>query len=355
MAILFMDGFEIDFANGNHGLWDNVKYDSVRGTLAYVSSPIRTGQGSLHIDRDASGLSDSNYLIKRLPSFPSEVYCGFGFRPANDGSTEFRILEFLSSNDSSQFYITYQVSTTQLRFWQGNGTLLGTQSSTFSANTWYYVEFRLVVDDAAGILTVRIDQSEEIALTSIDTNNSGGDIGVIRLGSISPDNAGNGDFYFDDFCLMDTTGNAGNTWPNGAGIYPLFPDGNGNYSAWTSTGVDDYTEIDDWSTFGGLNDGTTTMLSHSTSTGRFSVTIDNSGVTGTVHGIMLVSALNQAYAGSATVEHFLRISSTDYDETAFRPHTDFEHHVDIISENPATSTAFTVSELDALEIGMEIT
>lgn len=362
MACLFMDGFEIDFADKTPGLWDTYSESfSSACLLEYASTYVRSGNGALR-QRHTDSANDQ-YLSKTLPSTYTELYVGFGFRydsgTALDGyyNATVPFFEFRSSTGDEQVTLGIDESTKVLRVFNGHGneTILGAGSTALTADTWYYIEIHVVIDDSTGSVEVRLNGSTEISLSNVDTNWGGGDIQAIRIGFLPTDftRSGEGDFWFDDFMVNDTSGSVANDWPASAKIEMLVPDGDGNYSQWTSTGVNDYTEVDDLATYGNLPDGDTTKLSHAVVGERASVTLTNTTIAGAVQALMLLSNVSVDSSGDQMAQS-VRLSGADYDQASFSPSTTYDYYTDVLSTNPATSAQWLTSEIDGMELGWKV-
>jgi len=359
-----MDGFEIDFADNTAGLWDAFAEASMGlGDLYYTATNARTGGGCLRVQSSASSLY--RYISKTLPSTYTELYIGFGFYWASSqalatssSTSTVGLLTLLSSTATQQITLGINKSTHVIDVYRGTNrdTLLGSSGSAVAADTMHYIELRVVISDTVGVVQVKLNGTTEINLSSQDTNNAGGgDIKTIRIGSVwngSPAQGGAIDAYFDDFIVNDTTGTVSNSWPTGAGIEKLVPNADGNYTAWTSTGgAVDYTEIDDVATYGNLPDDDTTTILSATTGQRTSVNLTNTTLAGSVEAVMLLSYAKNSAAGADQMAQFVRLSSTDYDETAFVPATTYGWQKDILTLNPATSARWLTSEIDGMEQG----
>ena len=362
MANVFMDGFEIDFANDSIGLWDSYTTNAAAGKLTYVATNKRTGNGGVRF------LSTSSpfymYLSKTLPGAYAELYFGFGLYFASTTSldvastpTGVPIFALRSSGGTTQITLAIHESTRVLMIYAGHnkGTLLGSGSVALAANTMHYIEGRVVIHDSTGIVQIRLNGNMEINLSNVDTNVSGGDIKTINMGVTWNGSTSEGasiDAFFDDVIINDTTGTVSNSWPDGAGITMLVPNEDGNHTAWTSTGgAVDYTEIDDVTTYGNLPDGDTTTILSGTTGQRTSVNLSNTTQPGSVEAIMLCTYAKNSVSGSDQMAQSVRIGSTDYDSTAFVPATAYGWRTDILTLNPATAARWLTSELDAMQQG----
>lgn len=366
MAALWMDGFEIDFADDTAGIWTAVVKSSTP-TLSYQGSLKRTGGGAL---RCLSSTKAKNiYLSQTLASTYTEVYGGFGFRWASTTALDeghagsgVTMLALLSSGGSAQLSMTLDQSTNALRIYRGtpnDNVLLGSSSAAVTTDAWHYIEFHFLISDTVGVVQLKIDSTLVLDLSSQDTNVANTDIktvqfGIPPAGGTPATNAGGGacDFYYDDFIINDTTGTVSNSWPNGAGIEKLVPNADGNYTAWTSTGgAVDYTEVDDVTTYGNLPDDDTTTILSSTTGQRTSVNLTNTTLAGSVEAVMLCTYSKNSAAGADQMGQFVRIGSTDYDSTAYVPATTYGWQKDILTLNPATSARWLTSAIDGMEQG----
>lgn len=358
MALVWCDGFEVDFANNTAGFWDSYTNN---GTADHqILGTARTGDGGAYF---ASVLKTNHtYLSKTLPSNLTEFYCGFGVRLASitdtDATTNYcPIMTMRDDGGTRQLQVGINLSNQLVGVLRANadGTVVGATSTALTINQWHYIELHILHNTSTGICQLRIDNDLEVDLSNVNT--SAGPTRSVEVGIPTYDGAGNGSemvVYLDDFVMIDTTGSVTNSWPDGAGVWRLDPDGDGNYSQWTSTGVNDYTEIDDVASFGSLPDGDTTKLTHAVVGERTSTTLDDLGIAGVVKGIQVMTNNKLAAAGADQMATFLRISSTDYDNSDFTPSTSFAWQQEAVTASPATSVAWTVSEINGMELGVKI-
>lgn len=368
MAIIWMDGFEVDFPDKSIGLWDSyTESASGNGNLYYTSSNARTGDGCLQV-HSTSSLA-WRHLSKTLADTYTELYIGFGLFFASttpldaDSSQTVPLLCLLSSSGDRQITFGIDKTTNVLNVYRGgnNGTLLGSGITGLAANTIHYIELHVIISNTVGVVQIRLNGNLEIDLSAQDTSYtpSSDDIKVVQLGILNngstPTSGASIDAYFDDFIINDTSGSVANDWPNGAGILRLDPNADGNYSQWTpNNGGASYVEVDELSTYGNLPDGDTSYISDMTVTDRTSVALDDTGINGTVLGVMLATYSKNSASGSDAMAQFLRIGGVDYDEADYVSATDYGWHTDIDSISPATGVAFTTSEIDAMELGWKV-
>lgn len=365
MACIWMDGFEIDFADNTAGIWTTITQLNT-STVSYVSTQKRTGSGALRVLSSAN--TKNGYLSQTLASSYTEVYGGFGLRWDNaqalaegHGGLGVQLMEVVSSDATPQLSMTLDTATNVLRVYRGrpdSGVLLGSGVTGLTTNVWHYVEFHFVISDTVGVVQLKVNGALDLDLSAQDTNVSASNIKTISIGitegggGVSSSKGASADLYFDDFVLNNTTGSVSNSWPNGAGIERLDPNADGSYTQWTSTGgAADSTEVDDVATYGNLPDGNTTKLSHAVVGQRTSVALDATTISGDVLAIMLLSNVMNSAAGADQMAQFVRTSSIDYDQTTFTPSTAYAWQADMMTLNPATGVAWTTAELNNLELG----
>jgi hypothetical protein len=351
-----MDGFEIDFADNLNGIWTTeFNSSSGNGTVSYTSAQARTGTGSLRTQANATFQA---YLQQSLGANYTELYFAFGFRYTGTmtpfSGSSMGLLTTISSGGSTQVTLGINATSKVLEVYRGStaGTLLASGSTALLSDTWYHIGFRVVISDTVGVAEVRINDIADITASSLDTNVANTNIATINLGISSAAGRGAADWNFDDFVVNDTSGSVANSWLGTVGIEKLTPNADGNYSAWTSTGgAVDYTEVDDVASYGSVPDDDTTTLLSSTTDQRTSVALTNTTIVGTVEGVMLCTYAKNSVSSGDQMAQGVRISSTDYDSTAFAPSSSYAWQLNVLTTSPATSARWTTSEIDGMEMG----
>ena len=116
-----------------------------------------------------------------------------------------------------------------------NGTPLAT-TNALTWKTWYYVEWKLVVHNTAGVMQLHIHSNEgavlfeQIDLTNQDTQNASEPlIDLVVLGSFGTTSGTNGTngWYYDDVFIFDDQGTGQKDTVDNAIVEALFPTGVG--------------------------------------------------------------------------------------------------------------------------------
>jgi hypothetical protein len=102
-------------------------------------------------------------------------------------------------------------------------------------------------------------------------------------------------------------------------------------------------------------DGDTTYISSGTSNNRESFTYPALSQTpGTIYGVQHLMCAKKTGSTSRTVASFLRQSGTNYDDSGINLGTSYSYARKTYQTNPATSAAFTGTEITNLEAGIKV-
>jgi len=362
MAMLWMDGEEVQFSTDDPGLWDSVDLDAV-GHILYGGTVKRTGNGAVSFSCATAGKAAK---IKALAAsvfyglYPTDFFVGFGVRfessPAISGTSgnTLPILALFSSSGANQITIGIDATSKAIKVFRGgtNGTLLATGAIPLVANTMHYFEMHCIIGDVGGEVSTRLDGVADIAATGIDTNIADGNVKTIHLGIAGVSSAGDGGVglvYVDDFVFMD-----GTIWPNRQAIYAM-NDYNYHYGTMDSTGdwYARHLEVDDVTAYGGLPDSDTTMI-YSSTVNSWYVLYANSTVVSNmvgvfVTGVMMSSCVSNTAGDTNQMRHIFQES--DEGREPFLPVTFpiWGWHSDVV--NDLQSEPLSIPNLYAFTFG----
>jgi hypothetical protein len=238
-----------------------------------------------------------------------------------------------------------------LKCYRQDGTLLATGTTVLAAGSWYHLEFGFAINNTNGQVDLRINGTSEFAVTSLDTCNTGdAHFTGIELGGSS---AIGSTLLVDHAYVMDTLGATHNTFKGPRTVRGLRPNGDGNYSQWVPNGGgDNYVEVDDTTV-----DDDSSFVSGATAGVKDTYTMEDlSALSGTIDGISVkFTARLTSSSSSGTVRPLFRQGTTD-DEGSDLTLSSSTYSVfqQIHTTNPDTATAWTVSEINALELGLKL-
>jgi hypothetical protein len=347
MALLFADGFDLyaDIAQVRGAGWIDTSNAAAQtfstnggryGGGCLVNSTASTGwyvTPQIFVPGDTFYVAFHFYLTNRAATTAGNVL----FQPLQeDASAHFGRLEINSSGD----ILAYSAA----------NVLLQTAAAALSDATWHFIEIKWVLgtDNVTGEIVVRVNESTVINQTAIDTFDASSDfcMALRMMGSA-------GGCKIDDFVCFDDSGSEFNAFTGSFKIDTLIPNGDGNHTAWTASAGNDYQCVDD--AIGVANDDTD-YISSATATQKTSLEMTNlSDTPVAVYAVQHRHRSKKADVGDRTIRGFLRTASTDYAGTTQGLSTDYVwHRGGIWSVNPNTSVAWSVSQISALEAGVEI-
>jgi len=207
-------------------------------------------------------------------------------------------------------------------------------------DTWTFVEFKCVIHDTLGSYTLKVNGKEYFNRTGIDTHDAGNvEITAFKFKWYR---GGNKFMAFDDIYI-------GDDFLGDYRIDRIDPDGNGAVTDWTPLvgtnyeEVDDGNSVDDDTTYNAGGDGDQDLYTYS----------DLSAL-GIIHAVQTNIVCRETDANDFNIEQLARIDTTIYDEP---PHAiagqTYEILARVMEENPATSSAWTLDDINAAQFGFE--
>jgi hypothetical protein len=263
------------------------------------------------------------------------------------------ILTMLSTTGNSQA----DVSIDNLGVWTvdrlGSINVARFNPLNFVWGEWVHFEMQFVNGNASdtpndGEIVIRINGTEYVNLTGIDTYNFGTGINRIRINNVGVSN--DDGYELRDLIINDDTGTIANTWiGQQKHVFGLLPNANGSNTDWTrSTGTDDFALIDE------VNRDMTDYIESSTSTDTTTCGLD---ATGSETGILALTVQTTHLldaAGSEDIQHVVRHSSSESNSSSITVDSTSEAtRMSVFETNPSTGSAWTAAEIDAAEAGVE--
>lgn len=336
MALLFMEGFEVDGGNANAL---SRKYDE-------ATNATNTDTGRLH--GTALQLSSNTRLRTRTLGSPTgTVVIGFGYKDGTVGASAEDLKISILSGVEEQLRLQFvSVTTTTFRIDIYRGATLVASSSNFSTLNWHYFEFKATIDPTSGTYELRRNESADISDTGVNTANTGSanwdTIDILNDGL----DAG---VRLDDIYVLDGTGSANNDFLGDSVIEGRLPTGDGSTTDWTpSSGANHWDLLDD------TTDSTNVSASNSGDIDY--LTFDAlSFITGTIHGVMSMMTVGLDVLGTRTVRlKALSNASTTNGASQTVETTGYVTFYEVFEQDPDTSSAWSISGLNAAEFGFEL-
>lgn len=332
MALLFMDGFD------HYATADILKKWDLSGGAPAIGATGRRGGGGISFNGSAVAPS----ITKNITAGATFVV-GFYFKPTTLGGSARIIATFLDSG-SQQCEIRVNTSGTLSVTRNGSALTDGTSTNTLTLDAEYFLEWKVTIANSisAGTCVVRLNGTDWITVaTSQDLQaTANASANAFRLGG----NATSVSYVADDFYLTD-----GTTFLGDVRVDVLYPNGAGNYQDWTpSSGTDHAALVDETAP------NTSDYLTGGAAGTKETLALGSTGSSGTVIGVQVCNAVAKSDAGSSTVKNLIRSGSTDANGADYNPSTSYLYNISMHETDPATSSAWTISAVNALEAGVEV-
>jgi hypothetical protein len=330
MALLLVEGFDHDVSSWASKGWIN------------TGSPTSTGGG-----RTDRGMQFSNNTsLQKAVAASSTVITGFAFRfPTAPSSTAVNILQW-KDESATNIPASLRLNSAGTLSVYDNGGLLATTSVALSVNTWYYIEFGVVVG-TSGTATVRIDGGMQI--DAVTGNFGTANVGYISIGRHDSNTMGSP--IYDDIYVVNTSGaGPANTYLGDCVVQTVRPVLDGTYTEWTpNTGSTHYSRVNDQA-----DPNVSTYVGSSTVGQRDSFRIPNINA-GTVYGLAFTHNASKSDTGAREIAGLVRHGGSDYVGTS---HTlvsgTFNHYTELYEKDP-TGSQWTNSSVTAAEFGVKVT
>jgi hypothetical protein len=229
-----------------------------------------------------------------------------------------------------------------------SGTVLGSTSGPVLSNgVWAYIELKATINNTTGAYEVRVNGDSVLSASGVDTQNSAN----ATADQVSF-NSGL-DTYIDDVYILDGTGSAPhNDFYGDVGVYPSLPSGAGATAQWDASAGSNYQCVDDATPNGDTDYVSTSTLNEIDTYAMGNIT----PTTGTVFGVIRYNYARKDEAGPRSIADVIRSGGVDYaNATNHALSTSWQYFTDVYEQNPDTSAAWTISEVNAAEAGQKLT
>lgn len=259
-------------------------------------------------------------------------------------TTDNRAIIAFQNDSTTQTDLRFNAAT-GLFYVTRNGTILDTGTTTLGISEEVYVEFQSTFADAGGICKVNLNGTSEIDFTG-DTNYDSTTTNRVWL------SAGNSWFQLKDIYINDNSGGVDDSFWGPINIATQTVATDGTHTDFTPLSSTNASNVDDTSI-----DGDTTYNYSTTANDIDTFNVTSTGYsTGTVKGVEWVSQVRQVETGAnPRIAPVYRINSTDYVGSDIQPSTAYMLLTQQFNQSPDTSSAWTLSELDGMEVGYKRT
>jgi hypothetical protein len=232
------------------------------------------------------------------------------------------------------------------------GTLLATGTTIIPLSSWFYMEASATISDTVGEVHVRLNGSgtDEVSYTG-DTKNGGTATTIDKI--LVATVVGGANVWFTDIYVLNDTGSApNNAFLGDVTVRTLSPNGNGNSSQLLGSdgnSTDNYLLVDEKPFSSADYVGSATTGQKDT----YALTDLPATVT-SVYGVQVNASMHKSDAGAGQARAVIRTGSTDYGGATHALSTGAITYHEFYEQNPNTTSAWTPSDVNGLEAGMEV-
>ena len=362
MALVFMDSFDHYATNDLSKKWDQqVGYVWGSNSIGYVLQR-RPGSKYLHCNDKGvrKDVLDTADYESEILTFVMGAACYH---------THNCYLKAMNT-DAGTMVRLYADNTGILYFYIGSTLIEQTPTDYIDRATWFHLEMKVVIHPSAGSYEVRLNEVVVLSGSGLDTEAvSGRGVGKIEIGG---GQYGQGIGAFDDFFFLDGNAsddpaNPNNDFLGDCRIDVIYPNAAGDYTDFTPyPAAPNYDNVDDPDIIpmGGDIDEDETYNESPTVGHKDIYNLDSVNALGTpIFAAAQNSCMRKTDAGRRYVKQLVKINGTDYLRTTGLQDNDGEWRLTDnykvlqrpLDVNPDTDLAWTESDLDGTQSGVQIT
>jgi len=328
MSRIFTEGFEMGSVDTSVWL----------GTVGLnTGAVVRPGSGVY-----SANFTSSNAYRELGASF-SEFYLRTAFRM---DKTDSNALVGWYHAGTQLGHIYFTKNTRKITLYVGS-SLVATGTKILSLATWYLLEVYVKISDAGGVITLKIDGTQDCTFSG-DTK-PGADTNIDRIRFYNDYNYG---CYWDDIALNDMVGAVDNSWCGDGHVIALAPNANGDLSQLLGSdgdSTDNYLLVDETP-----QDGDTTYVEGSAVDEKDLYNLAASGLLANsiIKEVWAEAVCKDTVGAGGLLALVLKTNSMEYASADIALGISYailrgtNHPI-----NPNTSAAWTIGELDALQAG----
>jgi hypothetical protein len=344
MALLWIDGFDaygttVGFKPQPDGIMAR-KYAVMNGEARLDVEEGRTGGYAIELDYDAT----NNFGPSDLTTHDTMIV-GFALRLKGHriGDNKF----FQMYDGTTQGMALRMTELGEIAVYRGNTYLATTSGFAIGLSTWTHIEFKVTCHATAGSYQLRINGQTALSDSGINTKNGTNDYhSTFRFFSISYQVGPT----IDDLYVLDGSGTEMNDFLGNMKVITMFPDGAGDSADWTPNAGANHAMVDEQQ----ADDDGEYVESDTTGYKDLYNYEPASGVS-SVKGVMVNTDCRETDAQTFSLKTVVKSGgSEDADAGQAIGSTDYVTRQRRMETNPVTGSAWTVSELDSAQFGIEV-
>jgi len=367
MALVFMDSFD-HYASGDvlkkWDYWGGYVWGAIYIGVTVQNIPVRRSGTKYLFVGDQWVERDVVDVVTGLDIYTFVVGFACYYQQGCDNMNVY----MMTSDRDTQIRINI-TSDGKVKIYRGSTLLEETPQDYVSPGTWFHIEAKVVLDDTVGSYEVRLNEVTVLSGSGIDTQAySGEGVAKIRLsgGQYQSGYGAFDDFFFLDGNASDDPANLNNDFLGDCRIDCIYPNAAGDYTDFTPyPSAPNYENVDDpHITEGGDIDDDETYNESPTVGHKDIYNLESVEALGTpIYAAAQNSCMRKTDAGRRYVRQLIKVNGTDYLRDTGLTNNDGEWYLTDnykvtqrpLDVNPDTELAWTESDLNSLQSGVQIT
>lgn len=334
---MFWDGFDYYTTTGFSDVWTNI------------------GNGA-NFTTGRFGVGQCMYQVSNGNAGPNRTLTNMGL--ASTATTFIHSFAFLISTtpgstttiwayrDSGTQQVELRIGTANKLIISRNGTTLGTAATALTTNQWYWIEVKIKIDGTTGTYEIMLNGVSDLSATGANTKNTAN--AYITEISAWP-NGTTPTLQVDDMVFQDDNGGTP-SYTGESRVITQTPNASGTNTQFTPSTGSNWQNVDEIP-----RNGDTDYNSDSTVGHKDTYNLASFGVTGTIFGVQMSLYVRKDDVSTRKIKPLCRSGSTDYEGAEVTLGSSYVYTRNQWLTDPNTSAAWTPTNLDAAEFGIEIT
>ncbi len=350
MSLIMIDGFDSYGTGGGSSFGDNPNL-----WFARWSSYSRTDSGHCVANGRTGNyalIHNNGALFRNLAAGDQHATMILGCAVFGGNSNQLSVHEF-RFNGSGVNHITIRRNADgSVGVWRnGTSTFLGGNSTQLMPwGGWYHMQMKVVIDDVAGSVEIKVNNVTVVNLTNIDTRNGGATALLDQIVLVGLNDSS----FFDDFYLCNGAGTVNNTFLGDCRVQRLLPNATGTTTQLAGTGVTTGTwqNVDDAARPDSA-DYNSSATSEQFDTYGFADLVPPAGAY-TVHGVYAQAFAWKSDTADRGLALMVRSGTTDHEGAAQTVTTTGKNYGQVFQLNPVTGLQWSQTEINGGEFGVRV-
>jgi len=356
MSRIFTCGYET--GDINEAGFNTIAANHTLTVVGSTPTP-RAGAYCLKVTNTSGASLALTYKSFALPAAKTEIWCRWAiFLHALTGINEFIIAGLQDAGGGGQACLTWSATDGLLRARLGTstgGALLGTSGTVLPQDSWHVIEWReQILTATTGAAEVWLDGNRVVNFSGDTSSTATLNVQTLLLGIVNNVSSQVANEYvaFDDIAVNDTAGTLNNGRAGDGRIVLLTPSAAGSSTQFTRGGTDtgaNFSQVNELPPSMGQYVGSSTVGQRD----LYAMT-DVGVAVSSINVVEAIALAQNSDAGGGSIAPTLKSGATINEATAIGLSTSAGYVTSRWETDPATSAAWTIAAVNALEAGATV-